>query len=74
MVVCATLDGLTALSFLSPLFSMITSTAKNAPESTLLQKAPAHAGQDEPHTDFALGYNRADVCDKGEGLLSSRPS
>ena len=53
--------------FLSPLFTMNTST-------TLLQKPPADAGQDEPHTDFALGYNRADVCDKGEGLLSSRPS
>lgn len=42
-------------------------------ESTLffLQKPPAYTGNDEPRTEFVVGYDWADVCDKGEeGRLS----
>ena len=60
--------------FLSPLLTMNISTPKTTLGSAHLQKPLADAGQDEPHTDFAFGYDKADVCDKGEGLSSSRPS
>ena len=38
--------------------------------SALLQKPAADASKDEPRTDFALGYDWADVRDEGEEGLS----
>jgi GTPase SAR1 family protein len=42
------------------------STGKTTLTSALLQKLPADGGKDEPRTDFALGYDWADVRDEGE--------
>jgi hypothetical protein len=39
--------------------------------SALLQKPAADASKDDPRTDFALGYDWADVRDEGEEGLSS---
>ena len=48
------------------------STGKSTLVSALLQKPPADAGKDEPRTDYALGYDWADIRDEGEeGLLST---
>ena len=46
------------------------STGKSTLVSALLQKPPADASKDEPRTDFALGYDWADVRDEGEEGLS----
>ena len=49
------------------------STGKSTLVSALLQKPAADASKDEPRTDFALGYDWADVRDEGEeGLYPSR--
>src|SRR6266404_344015 len=50
------------------------STGKSTLVSALLQKPPTDAGKDEPHTDFAVGYDWADVRDEGEEGLFSTPS
>ena len=42
------------------------STGKSTLVSALLQRPPADAGKDEPRTDYALGYDWADVRDEGE--------
>ena len=42
------------------------STGKSTLVSALLQKPAADASKDEPRTDFALGYDWADVRDEGE--------
>jgi hypothetical protein len=42
------------------------STGKSTLVSALLQKPPADAGKDEPRTDFAVGYDWADIRDEGE--------
>jgi hypothetical protein len=42
------------------------STGKSTLVSALLQKPAADGNKDEPHTDFALGYDWADVRDEGE--------
>ena len=47
------------------------STGKSTLVSALLQKPAADASKDEPRTDFALGYDWADVRDEGEEGLSS---
>jgi hypothetical protein len=41
-------------------------TKRPRTESALLQKPAADASKDEPRTDFALGYDWADVRDEGE--------
>ena len=46
------------------------STGKSTLVSALLQKPAADASKDEPRTDFALGYDWADVRDEGEEGLS----
>ena len=46
------------------------STGKSTLVSALLQKPTADASKDEPRTDFALGYDWADVRDEGEEGLS----
>src|ERR1700730_8328771 len=46
------------------------STGKTTLVSALLQKPAADANKDEPRTDFALGYDWADVRDEGEEGLS----
>jgi dynein light intermediate chain 1, cytosolic len=46
------------------------STGKSTLVSALLQKPAADASKDEPSTDFALGYDWADVRDEGEEGLS----
>ena len=51
------------------------SAGKSTLVSALLQKPPADVGKDEPRTDFALGYDWADVRDEGEeGLLLTQLS
>lgn len=47
------------------------STGKTTLASALLQKSPTDGGKDEPRTDFALGYDWADVRDEGEEGRSS---
>jgi dynein light intermediate chain 1 len=47
------------------------STGKSTLVSALLQKPPADAGKDEPRTDFAVGYDWADIRDEGEEGFSS---
>ena len=47
------------------------STGKSTLVSALLQKPAADVSKDEPRTDFALGYDWADVRDEGEEGLSS---
>ncbi|KAI0065700.1 hypothetical protein BV25DRAFT_1879543 [Artomyces pyxidatus] len=42
------------------------SSGKSAIASALLQKPLSDGGKDEPRTDFALGYDWADVRDEGE--------
>jgi dynein light intermediate chain 1 len=42
------------------------STGKSTLVSALLQKQAADSSKDEPRTDFALGYDWADVRDEGE--------
>ncbi|KAI0029036.1 dynein light intermediate chain-domain-containing protein [Vararia minispora EC-137] len=44
------------------------STGKSTLASALLNKPPADAGKDEPRTDFALGYDWADVRDEDDTL------
>jgi dynein light intermediate chain 1 len=46
------------------------STGKSTLVSALLQKSTADASKDEPRTDYALGYDWADVRDEGEEGLS----
>ncbi len=46
------------------------STGKSTLVSAILQKTAADASKDEPRTDFALGYDWADVRDEGEEGLS----
>ena len=46
------------------------STGKTTLVSALLQKPAAEASKDEPRTDFAIGYDWADVRDEGEEGLS----
>ncbi|KAH9967043.1 dynein light intermediate chain-domain-containing protein [Lactifluus volemus] len=50
------------------------STGKTTLTSALLQKLPADGGKDEPRTDFALGYDWADVRDEGEEDILARLS
>ena len=51
------------------------STGKTTLVSALLQKPAADASKDEPRTDFALGYDWADVRDEGEeGLFPAWPA
>ena len=42
------------------------SSGKSTLVSALLQKPAADASKDEPRTDYALGYDWADVRDEGE--------
>jgi len=49
------------------------STGKSTLVSAVLQKPAADVSKDEPRTDFALGYDWADVRDEGEEGLSSLP-
>jgi len=50
------------------------STGKTTLVSALLQKPAADTSKDEPRTDFALGYDWADVRDEGEeGLFLAWP-
>lgn len=49
------------------------STGKSTLVSALLQKPAADVSKDEPRTDFALGYDWADVRDEGEEGLSLSP-
>ncbi|KAN0140374.1 Dynein light intermediate chain (DLIC) domain containing protein [Lactarius tabidus] len=50
------------------------STGKSTLVSALLQKPPADAGKDEPRTDFAVGYDWADIRDEGEEDILARLS
>ncbi|KAF8261673.1 dynein 1 light intermediate chain [Lactarius quietus] len=50
------------------------STGKSTLVSALLQKPPSDAGKDEPRTDFALGYDWADIRDEGEEDILARLS
>lgn len=50
------------------------STGKSTLVSALLQKPPADAGKDEPRTDYALGYDWADIRDEGEEDILARLS
>ncbi|KAH8984242.1 dynein light intermediate chain-domain-containing protein [Lactarius akahatsu] len=50
------------------------STGKSTLVSALLQRPPADAGKDEPRTDYALGYDWADVRDEGEEDILARLS
>ncbi|KAH9036025.1 dynein light intermediate chain-domain-containing protein [Lactarius deliciosus] len=50
------------------------STGKSTLVSALLQKPSADAGKDEPRTDYALGYDWADVRDEGEEDILARLS
>ena len=50
------------------------SSGKSTLVSSLLQKPPSDAGKDDPRTDFALGYDWADVRDDAdEGEWPSPP-
>jgi hypothetical protein len=46
------------------------STGKSTLVSALLQKPAADTSKDEPRTDYALGYDWADVRDEGEEGMS----
>ncbi|KAH9988414.1 dynein light intermediate chain-domain-containing protein [Russula vinacea] len=50
------------------------STGKTTLVSALLQKTAADGSKDEPRTDFALGYDWADVRDEGEEDILARLS
>ncbi|KAI0258485.1 dynein light intermediate chain-domain-containing protein [Gloeopeniophorella convolvens] len=50
------------------------STGKSTLVAALLQKPAADSGKDEPRTDYALGYDWADVRDEGEEDILARLS
>ncbi|KAH9983550.1 DLIC-domain-containing protein [Russula compacta] len=50
------------------------SSGKSTLVSALLQKPAADASKDEPRTDYALGYDWADVRDEGEEDILARLS